>query len=560
MCKTMTPTSKDGKTPSAQQQAIFDWFADSDGHLIIRARAGTGKTTTIVWALDYARELQNNIGRPRVFIGAYNTKIAEELTARTRGRNVVCRTFHGIGYRYILSQWPGTKIDHKRGRRLALAAAGPDAPGDMVRLVAKLASVGKNSAPEGGIDDLVRLAKEFDCEPDESWQDDGWTTRKIATIAADAMRLAQRRDGTIDFDDQIYLPVALRFARPDFSLVIIDEAQDMNRCRLRLALRMCNIKNGGRVVVVGDDRQAIYGFCGAHSGALDDLKAALKAKELPLSVTYRCGKQIVKEAQRLVPDYQAAPNAHEGEVSAIGQAQLYEAAQPGDAILSRLNAPLAGVCLRLLRLGKRARVEGKKIGEDLKYTIEKFKARSWADFLSKLEGWKARELEKAAIKARAGDDKAAETLRDKIEDEYATIMVLTDGLRSVAALIRRIEELFSDTEAGSLPAIVCSSIHRSKGLEWKVVYVLDWTLYSRSPTADQREEANLEYVAITRAMNRFVRVSRDARSTPTGAPAALSDHKDSGVRVRRRGSRPRPMADDFEGIDGMDVANLWAQD
>jgi DNA helicase IV len=95
-------------------------------------------------------------------------------------------------------------------------------------------------------------------------------------------------------------------------LVIIDEAQDMNASQLLLAMKSC--KKGGRIAVVGDDRQAIYGFRGADSNSLDRLKGELVAHELGLTTTYRCPKVVVAGAARLVPDYTAAPAAPEGEM------------------------------------------------------------------------------------------------------------------------------------------------------------------------------------------------------------------------------------------------------
>ena len=41
-------------TWSKQQTAIFDFFARGKGNLVVRARAGTGKTTTILEACGHA--------------------------------------------------------------------------------------------------------------------------------------------------------------------------------------------------------------------------------------------------------------------------------------------------------------------------------------------------------------------------------------------------------------------------------------------------------------------------------------------------------------------------
>lgn len=52
--------------------------------------------------------------------------------------------------------------------------------------------------------------------------------------------------------------------------------------------------------------------------------------------------------------------------------------------------------------------------------------------------------------------------------------------------------------------VFCSSVHRSKGLEWKRVFVLWETLMSKP--GGQGEEENIEYVAVTRAKEELVKV------------------------------------------------------
>src|SRR3990172_3993029 len=60
------------RTWSNQQLAIFDWFRNGTGHLVVRARAGTGKTTTILEGLNHAQE-------SKAVLVAFNKKIATEL-------------------------------------------------------------------------------------------------------------------------------------------------------------------------------------------------------------------------------------------------------------------------------------------------------------------------------------------------------------------------------------------------------------------------------------------------------------------------------------------------
>ncbi len=514
---------------SPQQTAIFDWFATGHGNLLVRARAGTGKTTTIIEATARAPEQLQ-------LVAAFNKRIAQELERKIRevGGRAEAKTLHGIGFGIVTRYWERAQVDNRRGFDLAKRAAGDQSPDEIITRVAKLAGIAKGClAPlmrhyqpedfdgdvrEQMLDDLEGLAIRFGLEPDMEWQNDGWTTRKLCATVLQAMELARHRDGervVIDYDDMIYLPVANGWARPRYDLVCIDEAQDMNATQLALAMSV--VMPEGRVAVVGDDRQAIYGFRGADSGALDRLKAELKAKELGLTVTYRCGTNIVARAKRLVPDFEAGPANPPGEIMTIDGKDLLELAQPGDFLLSRKNAPLATWCLKFLRAGRAARIEGKDVAAGLKAIVRRWKPRSVQALLDNIGNWRDREVEK--LTPKAGRPEADERIA-QIRDQAEILLALCDGMASPGELMTRLETLFGDSEDDPRPAIVCSSIHRSKGLEAERVFILQNTLYpqaaifvkrdkmsSAEATARAREiveEQNLEYVAITRAKNKLV--------------------------------------------------------
>lgn len=503
---------------SEQQQAIFEWFEHGEGNLVVRARAGTGKTTTIVEAVGKAPE-------QAILLCAFNKRIAKELTAKVAaaGARAETKTLHGVGYSIIMKYWDGCKADVQRGFKLAQRTCGEQAPDEMVKKVAKLAGIGKGSIVnfddrDGTLALLEEFAARFDLEPDDEWQQEGWTTDKLARMAYASMELAKKRDEdprpTCDFDDMLFLPLANGWARPRYDLIVVDEAQDMSAAQLELAQRVRN--KTGRTAVVGDDRQAIYGFRGADSTALDRLKAELEAKELGLTCTYRCGKSIVAYARTLVPDFVAAETNAQGAIEALHESQLVATAQPGDFILSRKNAPLASICLRMLRQGKPARIEGKDVAAGLKAIVKRWKPISMGRLLGNIDQWEAREVEKIE-----NDKKKAATADDLIElvkDKAAILRALCDGLQNPAELIVRLDTMFGDSEDDRRPAVVCSSIHKAKGLEAHRVFILKHTLYPQRARAAKNgkpinpatdlEEQNLEYVACTRAIDRLVWVTQ----------------------------------------------------
>src|SRR5258708_34521393 len=111
----------------------------------------------------------------------------------------------------------------------------------------------------------------------------------IVEAAQAIYRESLAQTGIVDFDDMILFPL-IKNLRVKFGkdLIFLDEAQDLSRVRQALAKKF--VKPGGRMVVVGDDRQAIYGFSGADAAALDNLTSSLGAIKMPLSITWRCPK------------------------------------------------------------------------------------------------------------------------------------------------------------------------------------------------------------------------------------------------------------------------------
>jgi superfamily I DNA/RNA helicase len=321
----------------------------------------------------------------------------------------------------------------------------------------------------------------------------------MAKIALRVMELSLTPDpmGRICFDDMLFIPAALGLALPLYDWVIVDEAQDMNLAQLKIARQAC--KPNGHIVVVGDDRQAIYGFRGADSDAVDRLKAELNAEELGLTTTYRCPKKVVELARALVPDFEHPEWAPDGEVDEIAVDEIIEHAVAGDVILSRLNAPLVPLCLSFIRRGVGARIEGRDIGKLLAARAKKLKATSVEDFLMRLTKWASRAASRVIARGQAVDARL-----QQIRDVEATLAALAEEAPSVQAIYDRCEKMFADVaENGSAALIVLSTVHKAKGLEWRRVFVLNDTFFEID---GRREEANIKYVALTRSMQRLTLV------------------------------------------------------
>ena len=467
---------------STYQEAIFREVSSGHGHLAVRARAGTGKTTTIVEALSHIPT-----GKSALLV-AFNKSIATELGARAP-KGVEVSTLHALGFRAVRQAYGSkVKVDNFKMRGIFEKIARSADREDLASLC-KIASLAKASLAASA-DEIEGVIDAFQIVPPDGESE----VKKFVKCVQKGLLASKDDTKTVDFDDMIWLPVINDLATPKFDLVFVDETQDLNAAQVELALRACTAK--GRIVAVGDDRQAIYGFRGVSSDAFGSLVERLSAKVLPLSVTYRCARVIVREAQEMVPDLEAAPHAGEGIVREIGISLLEEQVAPGDFILSRANAPLVPLCLSLLRKGVRANIQGRDIGTKLAATIRRQKADDIATMLDRLDAFTQREVERL-------DKKGCDV--QGVIDTYETIESLSEDIGSVAELLARIERLFADDGHGNV--VMLSSTHKAKGLERDRAFILrDTYCKTRRGQLPGEEEFNLLYVAVTRAKNELVYV------------------------------------------------------
>ena len=485
---------------SNQQKTIFDWFARGKGNLVVRARAGTGKTTTIIEGVNHAPESS-------ILFAAFNKSVAEEIQSRLGNHHAQAKTLHGLGFGYLRRAWPNVTVDASGKRALALAQRSIDLaqdardvdgiPDEIVRLVARIHTLLRETSPcATSPGDALSLMGEYDLMPEQ--ETGRFTPRVVAGYASRAVDLAKEITIAIDFADMIFLPLVHRMVIPWYGLVVVDEAQDMTSAQLALATLACNAN--GRVVIVGDDRQAIYGFRGADSGSLDRLKAELGAAELGLCTTYRCPKKVVEIAARIVPGFRAASGAPAGVVESLGADSMMASAGPRDFILSRTNAPLVRVCLGLLRAGKKASIRGRDIGKGILALVNRQRAKNLDDLLARLAAWHARESKRAVASLT---EKAAQNRLEFLDDQLAVVQSLAEDAGSLDDLRARLTVLFKDEDGA---AIMCSTVHRAKGLEAENVFLLEGTFQGRKKK-NTTEEDNILYVAVTRSRRRLAWVS-----------------------------------------------------
>ncbi len=463
------------------QKNIFRDIAKGTDHTVVIARAGSGKTSTIVEGFKYLPK-----GKKTLMV-AFNKSIAEEL--KTRAPSYVdVLTLHSLGFRAVKQSFGEVTLENNKCSMLVATLIGDDR--DMWELnqsICKCVSLCKGFLVDTPA--LIgNLIDKFGIETFELSRD------KFIEYAIKTLGLCKTAKQMVDFDDMIWFPFVYRLNVGKFDVVFVDEAQDLNQAQIAMVLSACKV--GGRIIAVGDPAQSIYQFRGADSEAIPNFINKLGAKTLPLSVTYRCPKEVVKLAQEIVPDIETPPTADDGIVEHLSASDLLKKVKPGDFILSRTNAPLIKYCMALLKSGVPANIQGRDVGANLQYFIKKSKAKTINSFIEYVNNWREQET-----KRLLAEKKDVNVALDKAE----CLLNLCEGTLTIKELKETIDKLFNDVDDNK--KVMLSTTHKAKGLERDRVFMLANT-YRYGPGVEG-EEANLYYVAVTRAKKELYLVRKD---------------------------------------------------
>jgi superfamily I DNA/RNA helicase len=331
-------------------------------------------------------------------------------------------------------------------------------------------------------------------------------------LTADERKLGRRvliasieegMNGCISYDDQIYLPVVFSGAFPRFNTVLVDEAQDLSPLNHQMLRKVA----AGKLIVVGDPRQAIYAFRGADHNSMTNLKE-LKSEwiELPLNTTFRCPQSVVERQHAHAPAYRAADSNPVGEIIDLTSepwttATLKPYASTELAILCRNNAPLLSMAFKLLRQGIGVNMLGRDIGRGLSALCKKLspdQTTSTDLFRTVLSNW----FETERSKAEANEDASK---IDSVTDRFECIVAVIDNRkpRTVRELISELDNLFAKDSG----LVTLATGHKAKGLEWDTVLHLDpWRIPSKwAKKPDEiTQEHNLQYVLETRTKHTLI--------------------------------------------------------
>jgi superfamily I DNA/RNA helicase len=454
--------------PSIYQESIFNWIREGKGNAVVKAVAGSGKTTTLV-------QCSKIIDSNNCIFLAFNDHIAKELQSKF-DNNVKVKTIHSIGFGACRTLAKKDKFCKKKPvldtdkylkyienlfqlyfaeNNIISSRDRNDFLGVINNLYGLIRLNLIQSNDMASIDKLLehhsferkmRSSKSFRNISISSFRDT--LCKSLPSLMEKGQTLASE---IIDYHDMVWIPNYLNISLRKYDWVLVDEAQDLNAAQLQIVLN--STTPNGRIIFVGDKSQAIYGFAGADCDSIDNIIKKTNANVLPLSISYRCPKTHIALAQKIVPEIESHHDNIQGQISHPHYDNIFKTVKAGDLVICRNKKPLEELHEQLTRKSIPSKI---------------------VDGTS--EGGNSRILTAVNL--------IKPILPQKI---FRCLMSI----------------LFSE----EMQCVRLSTIHKAKGLEANSVYFIDQHLIpSRFAEKDWEieQESNLKYIALTRAkMNLF---------------------------------------------------------
>lgn len=472
-------------TPTDEQTAINNFAMSKERNLLIEARAGAAKTTTLEML---AHALRGN----QILYLAFNVKIVEEMKQRDENGNrrlpewCTAKTLNGLGYTAWMKQLNRSLVLERKKTQIILSDVLQDfdteAQAKLNENFADLIKLMGYAKQAGYIPDFCdyRTAKPL-CGDEQFFLERSWLN--LESEEEEVIRLAMKQSidlslkGVVDFDDMIYMPTLFPAKFEHYPIVMVDEAQDLSNINHKMLKKVCK---RSRLFAVGDPCQAIYGFRGAHTDSMNLLADTFDMARRHLTVSFRCPKKVTEIARRRAPDMKWPEWAKDGSVLRYYKWTLDEISDDA-VVICRNNAPLLRLAILMLRHGRVPDLQGRDILRVIYNKMRKLGNYGMrrAQLLVEIEKWYQKELE------RNRDGDTPSDMRDAMLVFAEQGETLQESLDAIMTL--------QETNG----SVKLMTGHRSKGLEFDKVFFLDEWLCDW----EREQDFNLWYVICTRSQN-----------------------------------------------------------
>lgn len=480
-------------------------------HLLVEAGPGSGKTTTLTQTHNYlltgklpsnpptqeqyvimetARQMFPRITTNNsVFACMTNTGKDDLLTKITSETRVF--TYNGLGASLLIRRYRHQKLDNKRGQRLIEAVIGKKLEDLEWKVRKKYYSCLR----------FIKYLKEELLHPSEETlyfvqQKYGVETPPPENIG-EMVRVMERMmviDGSVEWIDQVWL-AANAFTDPPYELGYVDECQDLSNLKLLFMVKNCR-----NLFFCGDPYQAINGFAGADYNVFKRLMK-ISESHLPLKTCFRCPPNHIEKINTIRPARIKAFKTVDVPYLALSIKDLgnyirSNLTNPKEHLLiSRLNSVLMRVGIQLLKQGIACYLMGRSGENNIDEIIKTYIKQSRATTLLQL-----------TQRAQADKDQAGSMGFQAgvfICERSDCILELAKECSTIPQVLQKLYKLTQASPA----AVPLATVHKSKGLEAKYVYVLYPPIPLPTDNLDQKEqEINIEFVSESRSSHQVIYV------------------------------------------------------
>ena len=285
----------------AQREAV----SAPPGHYLVLAGAGSGKTRVLTHRIAWLNEVYG-VPTHGILAVTFTNKAAGEMRGRADAllrhgaRGMWIGTFHGLAHRLLRLHWHEAKLPE------GFQVLDADDQLRLVKRVAQSLELDEGRFPPRQIAWWINAQKDEGRRPEHIQpSNDLWTDTLRRAYAAYQERC--ERAGLVDFAELLLRahellrdnPALLSHYRTRFRELLIDEFQDTNAIQYAFVRVLAG--DTGRVFVVGDDDQAIYGWRGAK---VENVQRFLRdfpgAATLRLEQNYRSTATILDAANAVI--------------------------------------------------------------------------------------------------------------------------------------------------------------------------------------------------------------------------------------------------------------------
>ena len=478
--------------PDKYKIELRDTLRNSTQHISVLARAGSGKTKGFCWAIT---EELKNLGKVAAI--AFGVRDSIEMK-RILPDAVYKSTSHSFCFTALKKKYPKLKFNGDKLDQLIEETVGEGNELYHVRnLVEEIVAKCKCDA----VTDKNRKAILQTIESYAITVKEGLLEEVVDYVQIVLKKSLNVTKYGLDFDDQIWLAAVTDVTFDFYDVICVDEVQDFSYAQLLIIEKL--IKQGSRILAVGDDNQAMYEFRGARHDAFERIRNLLEndkrgMKAISMPICYRCSIEVLKDAQTIVPDIEPRPDAPLGSVTyGHDVEEMMESVGAGDAIICRTNRPVIKIAHKLLEANREFALLGGEVEATLICKIIYYL--TWNSGKGECPAAELALMIKDWIEVKTAMTTNANLL-ELYQGRADVIAMFAEHCKTADDVMRQVRRVFMANDFED--KIMLGTFHRVKGAEANTVWIIPTDL-KRVPQpktpSEVQQERNALYVSKTRA-------------------------------------------------------------